>query len=1212
MAQQYSSAQSYSAQYPPIFSPFASAAGQQMGGGAPNYQQMNVHQNLANPSPMSNQMRYDANAVVQPQPAPLPFPSHFNPELLKHFPPPPIPPAHFAIHPGSAASLNQFPQGVNTPPALPQHSYTPFQQPTTPLNGVQSGSHIEMPTQDPRLHGQVAASTGAPNSMEQLARHTPPTKVSAETSPMGTLIGRSMDSRVDNLVSHSRDISRGDKNSMANTAVGARLYNKEHSSNNSFRSSQQQYSESDNQARALDHDHDPRVASQAELKERAKAALLSLVPHNIRYNDFLTEGVNAHVLQQLYEELGLNWQSDAVQTSKMSLGNSNNTKQQDGDKNVLSQNQHPQQIPSGPRPAVASIAKLSPAIASLSRPSPTASPSMERKDRIAQLLAAKAGKAASSTVASQSESPASVTDPIPQNVTEPVTTQKVPVVEEAKIMRPVIQTEKVRQKMEQLKRGTMSNLKAAGDEYPPTENASTDEASRLMYALRTDQLQVASLPTPIKEQIVRNGFASTIPGLFMTSDEMEEANGREQAPELVAPETSREIRADFGMETEVSGVSTTLDGHSPRSSRKRSRSTERSDVGEGFRTKLAPTGPEESAHLEMDMDQGIGDDASEGEIVEDNIDIQDTQDPTSENPNQNYHSKQTEISAMRKRIAEMEQRQTLKRSQSHALSPTESPISTPTFTQTPQTALNSPLSRFSDQLSTVTKQDDRASQPTVPLVKATPEQIAERAARLKADFLRQRALRQKQLQEGLPALNDEVTKSQNKLKESKARLAQVQGELQQYEADILRARETERQIRQEIESLEKSVSDGMSGQKQFSNELKELKQETKNGTASQPGSAVSNVENHGANSTIDEPQRQGKNVAPPSAEDIRTPAEDSNAVYKTITHVPDQAKESNAKDTEDAQDKSSEPVSNISVVDPSTTESASRDLENDIIMTETENGPRDSKISVLTNEDEAASVSNSDDSDGPMEESDDTESDDSRMSIDEGSDDSASMSNSDSEEYEPAEPEQISQTYTKSPSEDYEPDLISEQRDETILEDEGDEYEPADDMSVDNGRTTSSTSATGRILADPQATYDNQPVESSIPGLSHDTPQISATAENLKVDDQEKGLQLSEANTLTKSQVPASFLDTEGLGALRDDALSSTRYVPYQSPLSSFKSYRFHPSFSEQVKAGYRSLTYSHKIDPKLPMCLKELEGEPCTDPDCQDQHFGSMALSGM
>lgn len=68
-------------------------------------------------------------------------------------------------------------------------------------------------------------------------------------------------------------------------------------------------------------------------------------------------------------------------------------------------------------------------------------------------------------------------------------------------------------------------------------------------------------------------------------------------------------------------------------------------------------------------------------------------------------------------------------------------------------------------------------------------------------------------------------------------------------------------------------------------------------------------------------------------------------------------------------------------------------------------------------------------------------------------------------------------------------------------------------------------------------------------------------------------------------------------------------FTPYESPLQQFHAYRYHPDFVSRVGNGYRSLTYSHKIDALKPLCPYDIGGR-CNDPACDNQHFKSMNLS--
>ncbi|KAK2000401.1 hypothetical protein LX36DRAFT_679659 [Colletotrichum falcatum] len=73
---------------------------------------------------------------------------------------------------------------------------------------------------------------------------------------------------------------------------------------------------------------------------------------------------------------------------------------------------------------------------------------------------------------------------------------------------------------------------------------------------------------------------------------------------------------------------------------------------------------------------------------------------------------------------------------------------------------------------------------------------------------------------------------------------------------------------------------------------------------------------------------------------------------------------------------------------------------------------------------------------------------------------------------------------------------------------------------------------------------------------------------------------------------------------------TADRFTPYESPLQYFRAYRYHPKFAETVPGGLRSLTYSNRIDPNLPVCPDQLASRDCPrGADCIYQHFESMKL---
>ncbi|KAK1067326.1 hypothetical protein LTR74_006530 [Friedmanniomyces endolithicus] len=73
---------------------------------------------------------------------------------------------------------------------------------------------------------------------------------------------------------------------------------------------------------------------------------------------------------------------------------------------------------------------------------------------------------------------------------------------------------------------------------------------------------------------------------------------------------------------------------------------------------------------------------------------------------------------------------------------------------------------------------------------------------------------------------------------------------------------------------------------------------------------------------------------------------------------------------------------------------------------------------------------------------------------------------------------------------------------------------------------------------------------------------------------------------------------------------TKTYYRPYESVLAKFHDYRFHPNYLDTVAGGYKSLTYSHNIDPHTPWCPHEASGGQCNDKACGNQHFRGMGVT--
>ncbi|KAG5978622.1 hypothetical protein E4U56_000057 [Claviceps arundinis] len=96
------------------------------------------------------------------------------------------------------------------------------------------------------------------------------------------------------------------------------------------------------------------------------------------------------------------------------------------------------------------------------------------------------------------------------------------------------------------------------------------------------------------------------------------------------------------------------------------------------------------------------------------------------------------------------------------------------------------------------------------------------------------------------------------------------------------------------------------------------------------------------------------------------------------------------------------------------------------------------------------------------------------------------------------------------------------------------------------------------------------------------------------------------------SSPPAASVPNTLVHSVDDEAPSSssrrTSFLPYETPLQYFHAYRFHPSFTQSVAGGLRSLTYSNKIDVKKELCPDELASQSCPrGSDCDYQHFENI-----
>jgi len=842
--------------------------------------------------------------------------------------------------------------------------------------------------------------------------------------------------------------------------------------------------------------------------------------------------------------------------------------------------------------------------------------------------------------------------------------------------------------MEQLRReaqGKAESHAPVTTKSPLTEEARTNDTITQQEKL-SSTAGTSDAKEPHANDITQFGLASMIPGLFMTSAEGQDVQSSAAAAihdEAIPAEANRDAALEnatayraAGAETESRRLDTTqTSGIRPSSSHL---SPKRPLASDSFvsdsepQTKRPYLSPSTREPEPMEYDIPERDDASEGEIVEETedelmesipkspgrssstedramLDISgaernDAQSPPLDSQETSplqiasthdtagadlYKAKQSEIEAMRKRIVEMEQRKQLRKSMSQAQSPAPSSSGIPSTGKDAQLMGGSPAPSVNAQGGVGGTGLESRSVAARAISKLTPEQLAERAAALKADLLKQRAQRQKILQAGLPDLNAEVQKTESRLEKAQADLAQVRQDVERRRAELARLVKLEEEMIDDVAHLETQLQEGRSGQKQYSDELHALKAEKLSAnsaaTGDQTAASASQTRSHSTGVSDSSLELAQPAAAAKLHDGIKaiSPDEQSMAPSPESTSGPmtNSANEDNAIESPNSRLVSNAQTPSVSGSDVPFHQGVEQtDVGAHLIRSRERYDDEMGTLSVSGNEidlDEKLATATPDEH--PLDQT-QHHSEESPMDIDE-SDGSASMSDSgsddddDEEEYEPADAETIQPEQTG--------------------DDESDEYDPEETALPNNDHNVEAYDLAENVDMTaappfPEAEQEQSPegpftstektgakIDDADLGL-HVLPQgqsLSTSPDTPRQDDQGNGLPLTNANTLTQPQdVPDVAEAVAAEVAPLPDGLAAPakHFVPYQTPLRSFKSFRFHPEFNDVVKNGYRSLTYSNNIDPRRPLCPTELSGETCSDTTCHEQHFRQLGLTGM
>ncbi|OJD16697.1 hypothetical protein AJ78_03167 [Emergomyces pasteurianus Ep9510] len=961
--------------------------------------------------------------------------------------------------------------------------------------------------------------------------------------------------------------------------------------------------------------------SPAQLRVQAQGALLGLAPHNIKFDELVNEGIDPVILKRLYDEIGLKITSTRGKQVPTNYQSNKVMIQPTAAEPLIAPNTSAELLTtpvSGSSPGVVLKSPTSEPIREASklpnRPSTQGTLNgrtaelnkpMERKDVIARMLAAKAGKPLVSTSVVKTEAPKKSISPKNQpavvvndttkdtDIPDSESPQQIPSETRSKEKNKA-QTELARQRMEQLKKeglGKSQTRSATGtsaiNQPIPASNSLAQSSQNSVSPCQPCQ-PLASLSHPLPNRPPEPEPPSTarIPGLFMTSSEPTKF----QEPSVPSMEpSSTKIRAP----RKRPRASDFTDDPSPSSQNRQ------------FAPQMKASSPQHKVIIDISEDEFMyGSDIDTAEpkrsAPERPFPVSDrnstsnqllTRDipPLSDSPSRNYSHGSTpavstpqtpnrgknethlnaEIRAMRQRIAEWEKRQKDKQSASRVESPGVLGRSATTSvdengsTATAPEGQSKPTSEPDFGLPPSSQPEDspvhfRSPEKILnPEIQASPNSVGELRSQsvlsqnsldpMQIESIRKKFIRKKEIESGLPVLEAELQKSE-------ARLLQFREEEQRLLAEIEKGKAGKRRLVQELEALGIETA-GLSIEElqATKDRLEEADEDMHNDQAPTQSSpkkttAESALNLQASTSSGIAPDHGFAQSFPPSAEERR--------VASRFESIPKTSQEAIAMRMPPSNE--TEVLSSADLTDDGTTCSSSA-------MDESMGSTQDILDQEKMQEEPAALAEQTK---------------------------TRSESIVHTEMADPDEPQSQSSLSPNGPSH------------------AGLERQPA--------APTSSPDKSDDFRSHRQSSVGSDGYEPPEPGLVPETadhmqspPFSSALPDEVQHVAADSYSISRDVNKLTLDiQGSMTELDTDSVKDKEGAARVYRYFTPYSSPLKLFRAYRYHPRYHEDVNGGYRSLTYSHNIDPHNSICPYEAAGGYCNDHSCEYQHFRDMTLS--
>ncbi|KAL5003602.1 hypothetical protein BDV10DRAFT_153674 [Aspergillus recurvatus] len=888
------------------------------------------------------------------------------------------------------------------------------------------------------------------------------------------------------------------------------------------------------------------AVSLAQLRVQAQGALLSLAPHSIRYSELIGEGINPTLLKQLYEDVGIKVPTTPPADSRTKPGSKETTHARADATAASGQAKQPTKQVEPQLGAAQTATSSEPSFTPPQSVLGSTTKPMERKEVIARMLAAKAAKS------SPAAPPSDAMQAAPSVRSTPAIVEKSTVSTPSQDSAANVKETRLREKNKaqtELARQRIEQLKKQGlmRNLQKSQSDSDKEQGIVQESPQPQNSTIVQHPLPERPPLPQSASVDYIPGLFMTEQVPLATNGAHITP----------------VQDLVSQSAT----HSRSSQRKRPRASDFDDDPVPVPKKVFSNGtnhqiPPERLIIDISDDEFYDED--EGSMDAESTltgPSKDSGPPTAEGLPRVYPAPAGNL-PHRPATSQSYSFSTSSTPNNHRSSEQDDLRKKDLEIQAMHRKIAELEQRKKAKLASRTQSPRASDSPTLDIVStpAVPAPPLLPAPPTVPD---------KKVEDVLAVMDaDKLRKMKSKI----LRTQEIEAGVPSLDAVIRKTEMKLADTRKEIEELSSELAKGKEGRQHLIEELNALKLEVAGLSLEHVNAALSTME--------------AKKELPVEA--VQAPTSDNEVADERVKAVPDVSEADALTQKDTASFLRADPIapSSPSAKDRSNTPNVVKDAPN---------------------------------LNATAEELTDTSMSDSSSSMDESSDDSSSQSGSLNEEM-PDAPEP--NTGSVAPADEVNtipqglsngPEKLGE---EPLPGNQPPNTQPTnkEDLGADSENLASPESPVSEAYEPPEPEDSANVSDSSYSPAP--SPDSHSSAPKMEISGSSEGQSTEAGEPLTKRVQELDFQQSSQLfhiGPLdnsRRPEDSHRKLTTYTSPLKLFRAYRYHPNYNDDVSGGYRSLTYSHNIDPLKHLCPFETSGGVCNDRSCEFQHFRDMALS--